>query len=77
MIESFKHLSVRKGRARLTQHYQLLTHNDRPSFKGKLLKCPICFLTHRAYTFSFSSKACPRCRAVTPKQDWLLDQLRL
>ena len=77
MIETLKHLSVRNGNAVLTQHYELLTHDDRPNNKGKLLKCPQCLTNHRVHSFSFPEKTCPYCMAVVPKQHWLLDQLRL
>lgn len=77
MIESIKHLSIRAGVSALTQHYELLTHDDRPNNKGKLLKCPQCLTDHRVHSFSFPEKTCPNCMAVIPKQHWLLDQLRL
>ena len=77
MIESIKHLSIRGGKAALTQHYELLTHDDRPNKKGKLLKCPDCSFTIRVKSFSFPLKVCPNCKATIPKQHWLLDQLRL
>jgi len=77
MIESIKHLSIRAGISELTQHYKLLTHNDRPNSKGKLIKCPNCFFTTRVQSFAFAKKVCTNCKAVIPKQHWLLDQLRL
>jgi len=77
MIETLKHLSVRNGNAVLTQHYELLTHDDRPNKKGKLIKCPQCLAIERVKSFSFPERICPNCMAVVPKQHWLLDQLRL
>ncbi len=77
MIESIKHLSIRAGVSALTQHYELLTHDDRPNKKGKLIKCPHCLANERVKSFSFPEKTCPNCMAVIPKHHWLLDQLRL
>lgn len=77
MIQSLKHLSVRDGNAVLTQHYELLTHKDKPSFRGKLIKCSQCLATHRVYSLSFVSKKCPYCSSFVPKKQWFLDQLRL
>ena len=77
MIESIKHLSIRAGVSALTQHYELLTHDDRPNKKGKLIKCPQCLSIERVKSFSFPEKICPNCMAVIPKHHWLLDQLRL
>jgi len=77
MIESIKHLSIRDGKAVVTQHYELLTHNDRPNSKGKLIKCSQCMSVIRVHSFAFPERVCPSCKAAIPKQHWLLDQLRL
>ena len=75
MIESIKHLSIRNGKARMTQHFKLLTHNDRPKRIGKNIRCPNCSFIHRVKSFAFDLKICPSCGSSIRKEEWLLDQI--
>lgn len=55
-------------------NFKLVTRYTRAGCKGKVMKCPNCGFTHRAYSFSWKDLGCPSCNALIGKYKWLVQE---